>query len=77
MTAGASRLIYSVAILLVLGFGALVATAVVNVPVSFLFDVDVEDTLGFWVVWGGWIIFAAGTMLTFSMRPADFRGRSG
>jgi uncharacterized membrane protein YjjP (DUF1212 family) len=72
MTAGASRLIYSVAILLVLGFGALVATVIVNVPASFLFDVEVQDTLGFWVAWGGWIIFAVGTMLTFSMRPADF-----
>src|SRR5262249_40382998 len=65
-------LIYSVAILLVLAFGALVATKLANVPESFLFDVKVQDTLGFWVVWGGWIIFAVGTMLTFSMRPQDF-----
>jgi uncharacterized membrane protein YjjB (DUF3815 family) len=72
ITAGATRLIYSVAILLVLAFGALVATVVVNVPERFLFAVEVEDTLGFWVVWGGWIVFAVGTMLTFSMRPADF-----
>jgi uncharacterized membrane protein YjjP (DUF1212 family) len=72
ITAGATRLIYSVAILLVLAFGALVATAIVNVPASFLFDVEVEDTLGFWVAWGGWIVFAVGTMLTFSMRPRDF-----
>lgn len=72
ITAGATRLIYSVAILLVLAFGALVATVIVNVPEHFLFDVEVKDTLGFWVVWGGWIIFALGTMLTFSMRPADF-----
>jgi uncharacterized membrane protein YjjP (DUF1212 family) len=72
ITAGASRLVYSVAILLVLAFGALVATAIANVPASFLFDVKVEDTLGFWIVWGGWIVFAVGTMLTFSMRPADF-----
>lgn len=55
-----------------LGFGALVATVIVNVPTRFLFDVEVEDTLGFWVAWGGWIVFAVGTMLTFSMRPADF-----
>ena len=72
ITAGATRLIYSIAILLVLAFGALVATVIVNVPEHFLFDVQVEDTLGFWVAWGGWIIFALGTMLTFSMRPADF-----
>jgi uncharacterized membrane protein YjjB (DUF3815 family) len=72
ITAGATRLIYSVALLLVLAFGALVATVIVNVPESFLFDVEVQDTLGFWVAWGGWIIFAVGCMLTFSMRPADF-----
>ena len=72
ITAGATRLVYSVAILLVLAFGALVATAIANVPESFLFDVEVDDTLGFWVVWGGWVVFAVGTMLTFSMRPADF-----
>jgi uncharacterized membrane protein YjjP (DUF1212 family) len=72
ITAGATRVIYSVAILLVLAFGALVATVIADVPARFLFDVDVEDTLGFWVAWGGWVIFAVGTMLTFSMRPADF-----
>ena len=72
ITAGATRLIYSVALLLVLAFGALVGGMLANVPQSFLFDVEVEDTLGFWVAWGGWIVFAVGTMLTFSMRPADF-----
>jgi uncharacterized membrane protein YjjP (DUF1212 family) len=72
MTAGATRVIYSVAVLLVLAFGALVGTVLANVPASFLFDVDVQDTLGFWVAWGGWIIFAVGTMLVFSMRPRDF-----
>jgi uncharacterized membrane protein YjjP (DUF1212 family) len=72
MTAGAVRVIYSVAILLVLAFGALIGTVLANVPASFLFDVDVQDTLGIWAVWGGWILFALGTMLAFSMRPADF-----
>src|SRR5262245_30171545 len=67
ITAGATRVIYSVALLLVLAFGALVGTVLANVPASFLFDVEVEDTLGFWVVWAGWILFAVGTMLTFSM----------
>jgi uncharacterized membrane protein YjjP (DUF1212 family) len=72
ITAGATRVIYSVAILLVLAFGALLATVIANVPTQFLFDVDVDDTIGFWIAWGGWVIFAVGTMLTFSMRPADF-----
>jgi uncharacterized membrane protein YjjP (DUF1212 family) len=72
MTAGAVRVIYSIAILLVLAFGALIGTVLTNVPASFLFDVEVQDTLGVWAVWGGWILFALGTMLAFSMRPADF-----
>jgi len=72
ISAGATRVIYSLAILLVLAFGALVATVLARVPESFLFDVTVDDTLGFWVAWGGWIVFALGTMLAFSMRPADF-----
>ena len=72
ITAGATRLIYSVAILLVLAFGALVGTVLADVPSAFLFDVQVQSTLGVWAVWGGWVIFAVGTMLTFSMRPADF-----
>lgn len=41
-------------------------------PASFLFGTDVQSTLGFWAVWGGWVLFAVGTMLVFSMRPADF-----
>jgi uncharacterized membrane protein YjjP (DUF1212 family) len=72
ITAGATRLVYSVAILLVLAFGALVAAAIVDVPERFLFDVEVQSTLSVWVVSGGWVIFAIGTMLTFSMRPPDF-----
>jgi len=72
ITAGATRVIYSLAVLLLLAFGALVATVIANVPEEFLFDVEVQDTLGFWVAWGGWVIFALGTMLAFSMRPADF-----
>src|SRR5262249_49363846 len=72
ITAGATRAIYSVASLLVLAFGALVATAIANVPASSLFDVKVDSTLGIWWPWIGWIIFALGTMLAFSMRPADF-----
>jgi uncharacterized membrane protein YjjB (DUF3815 family) len=72
ITAGAARLVYSVAVLLVLAFGALVGTVLADVPAASLFDVEVENTLGVWAVWGGWIIFALGTMLVFSMRPADF-----
>jgi uncharacterized membrane protein YjjP (DUF1212 family) len=72
ITAGAARLVYSVAVLLVLAFGALIGTVLADVPVASLFDVEVENTLGVWAVWGGWVIFALGTMLVFSMRPADF-----
>ena len=72
ITAGATRLVYSVVVLLVLGFGALAATVIANVPTSALFDVTVPGNLGFFVVWGGWVLFALGVMLTFSMAPRDF-----
>ena len=72
ITAGASRLIYSLVVLVVLAFGALVATVVVRVPQSFLFDVTVPGNLGTLQVWGGWVLFALGVMLTFSMSPRDF-----
>lgn len=72
ITAGATRLVYSVVVLLVLGFGALVATVIANVPSSALFDVTVNGNLGFFVVWGGWVLFALGVMFTFSMAPRDF-----
>jgi uncharacterized membrane protein YjjP (DUF1212 family) len=72
ITAGAARLVYSLAVLLMLGFGALVATVLVGVPHSYLFDVDIPGNLGPIAVAGGWVLFAVGVMLTFSMAPADF-----
>jgi uncharacterized membrane protein YjjP (DUF1212 family) len=72
ITAGASRLVYSLAILLMLGFGTLVATVLVDVPQSTLFDVEVEGNLGPIAVWSGWLVFAGGVLLCFSMAPADF-----
>jgi uncharacterized membrane protein YjjP (DUF1212 family) len=72
ITAGASRLVYSFVVLLVLSFGALVATVLARVPTSALFDVDVPDNLGFFETWGGWVLFALGVMLTFSMAARDF-----
>lgn len=72
ITAGASRLVYSLVVLLVLSFGALIATVIVGVPQSELFDVTVKGNLGFFEVWGGWVLFALGVMLTFSMAPRDF-----
>jgi uncharacterized membrane protein YjjB (DUF3815 family) len=56
----------------VLSFGALVATVIVGVPQSYLFDVTVPGNLGTLGVWGGWVLFALGVMLTFSMAPRDF-----
>jgi uncharacterized membrane protein YjjP (DUF1212 family) len=72
ITAGAVRLVYSLAVLLMLGFGALVATVLVGVPQSALFDVDVSGNLGPIAVAGGWVVFGLGVMLTFSMAPNDF-----
>lgn len=72
ITAGASRLTYSLTVLLMLGFGPLVATRLVGVSQSALFDVDVPGNLGPLGVWFGWVLFAVGVMLTLSMAPADF-----
>lgn len=72
ITAGASRLVYSLAVLLMLGFGALLATVLLGLPHSALFDVDVPGNLGPAAVAGGWVVFALGVMLAFSMAPADF-----
>jgi uncharacterized membrane protein YjjB (DUF3815 family) len=66
ITAGASRLVYSLVTLLVLAFGALVATVVAGVPPSALFDVTVAGNLGPVAGCGGWVLVAAG-------RPADMR----
>jgi uncharacterized membrane protein YjjP (DUF1212 family) len=72
ITAGATRLVYSIVVLLVLAFGALVASVLAQVPTSDLFDVTVQGNLGTLGVWGGWVLFALGVMLTFSMAPRDF-----
>jgi hypothetical protein len=70
LTAGAARLIYSVTVLLVLASGALLATVVLRVPQRDLFDVP--GTLGPLWTWLGWVLFAVGVMLVFSMGPRDF-----
>jgi uncharacterized membrane protein YjjP (DUF1212 family) len=71
ITAGATRLVYSLIVLLVLAFGALAATFVVGVPRSAVFDVTVPGNLGEFAVWGGWVLFTLGVLLTFSMAPRD------
>jgi uncharacterized membrane protein YjjP (DUF1212 family) len=72
MTAGASRLVASLAVLLMLGFGVLGATVLVDVPRSALFESDVPGNLGPLAVWGAWVVFAVGVLLVFSMAPRDF-----
>ncbi|MEU4162646.1 threonine/serine exporter family protein [Actinoplanes sp. NPDC026670] len=72
MTAGAARLTYSIVVLFVLAFGALMATVVLQMPADILFDVTVPGNLGPLGVWGGWVLFAVGVMLTFSMTLRDF-----
>ena len=72
MTAGAARLIYSIVVLLVLAFGALVATVLLRMPPGVLFDVTVPGNLGPLEVWSGWVLFALGVMLVFQMAPRDF-----
>jgi uncharacterized membrane protein YjjB (DUF3815 family) len=58
--------------LLVLAFGTLTATVLVQTPQRSLFDVTVPGNLGTLGVWAGWVLFAVGVMLTFSMAPRDF-----
>ena len=72
MTAGAARLVYSLVSLLVLAFGAIVAATIVQAPLDDLFDVTVDGNLGTAAVWGGWVAFSLGVMLTFQMAPRDF-----
>ena len=60
ITAGASRLVYSIVVLIVLSFGTPIATVIAHVPHSDLFDVTVQGNLGFFEVWGGWVLFALG-----------------
>lgn len=72
ITAGASRLIASLSVLLMLGFGALIATVLVDVPQSFLFDVDVTGNLGPLAPLAGWTLFAVGVLLVFQMDLRDF-----
>lgn len=67
LTAGTARLVSSLASLLMLGFGALIATVLVNVPTDALIDADVDATLGPWWPWIAWTIFAFGVLLVFSM----------
>jgi uncharacterized membrane protein YjjP (DUF1212 family) len=72
ITAGAARLVYSLATLLMLGFGAVVGAVLAGVPQSALFDADPPGNLGPVAVAAGWVVFAVGVMLTFSMAPGDF-----
>lgn len=72
VTAGAARLVYSLAVLLMLGFGAVVATLLVGTPTTALFDADVPGNLGQVAVWTGWLLFGVGVMFVFGMAPADF-----
>lgn len=72
VTAGAARLVSSATALLMLGFGALIATVLAGVPAAALFDTGVPADLGLVAACAGWVAFAVGVMLTFAMAPADF-----
>ncbi|MEV0649290.1 threonine/serine exporter family protein [Phytomonospora sp. NPDC050363] len=71
MTAGTARLVYAMVTLLVLAFGASLATFVADVPADALFDSDGGGDLGPWAVWIGWSLFTVGIMFGFSMTPRD------
>ena len=71
ITAGAARIVQSFTVLAVLAFGALLAAEVLHLPHDAIFDAPVHGDLGPLAPWVGWAIFSVGTMLAFSMRPAD------
>jgi uncharacterized membrane protein YjjP (DUF1212 family) len=48
----------------------LAAVVLAQVPQRLLFDVTVPGNLGTLGVWAGWVLFALGVMLTFSMAPS-------
>jgi uncharacterized membrane protein YjjB (DUF3815 family) len=71
LTAGAARLIYSLALIGVLAFGAFLAAELLELPPSAIFDTPVGRGWGPIADWAGWAVFSVGVMLAFSMRPRD------
>ncbi len=72
MTAGAARMVQSLAALGVLAFGPVIALAALGAQAGSLSDVAAPATLGVLAGWLGWVIFTAGVMLVFGMSLRDF-----
>jgi uncharacterized membrane protein YjjP (DUF1212 family) len=72
ITAGATQLVYSVFLLMLLLVGVLVGTALTGTDRSVLFAEAVPAEFPDVVPWLGWVLFAFGFMLAFSVRLRDF-----
>ncbi|MFE3988006.1 threonine/serine exporter ThrE family protein [Nocardia tengchongensis] len=73
VTAGAARLVQALATLAALGFGPVLATALLDAARTSLHTETVPADLGPWAGWVGWSLFTIGVMLVFGMRAADVR----
>jgi uncharacterized membrane protein YjjB (DUF3815 family) len=72
ITAGAAQLVYSIFLLMLLFVGVVVGTALTGTDTSVLFAEAVPAEFPDVVPWLGWVLFAFGFMLAFSVRLHDF-----
>jgi len=72
ITAGAAQLVYSIFLLMLLFVGVVVGTALTGTDTSVLFAEAVPAEFPDVVPWLGWVLFAFGFMLAFSVRLDDF-----
>jgi uncharacterized membrane protein YjjP (DUF1212 family) len=72
ITAGAAQLVYSIFLLLLLFVGVVVGAALTGTDTSVLFAEAVPAEFPDVVPWLGWVLFAFGFMLAFSVRLRAF-----
>jgi uncharacterized membrane protein YjjP (DUF1212 family) len=72
ITAGAAQLVYSIFLLMLLFVGVVVGAALTGTDTSVLFAEAVPAEFPDVVPWLGWVLFAFGFMLAFSVRLGDF-----
>ena len=72
ITAGAAQLVYSIFLLMLLFVGVVVGAALTGTDTSVLFAEAVPAEFPDVVPWLGWVLFAFGFMLAFSVRLDDF-----
>ncbi len=72
ISAGAVQLVYSIFLLLLLYLGVVMGAALTGTPTSMLFAEAVPAEFPAVVSWLGWVLFAFGFMLAFSVRMRHF-----